>query len=123
MRKIRAMVPANSEDMSSFKGLLKRATTEMLVLLSLKRRPMYTYEIMNELEQMSGGYLSFNTLYIAIHRLKELRFVEETSRSITDGNRMRVYFSITAVGLEYLENLVSEYRRFSDIINDMIKRE
>ena len=120
MRKIRAAEPADSKDTSGFKNLLKRATTEMLILLVLRQRPMYTYEIMNKLEHMSGAYLSFNTLYIAIYRLKELLFIEESSKTVSDDNRVRVYFSISKAGLEYLENLIEEYHAFSDVIDNII---
>lgn len=123
MRKIRAAEPADSVDTSGFKNLLKRATTEMLVLLVLRNKPMYTYEIMNELERMSGGYLSFNTLYIAIYRLKELLFIEESNKSVSDDNRMRVYFSITDTGKEYLNNLIIEYRKFSSVVDIVINQD
>lgn len=122
MRKIRAAEPADSVDTSGFKNLMKRATTEMLVLLVLRNKPMYTYEIMNELDRMSDGYLSFNTLYIAIYRLKELLFIEESNKSISDDNRMRVYFSITDTGQEYLNNLIIEYRTFSTVV-DIVMRQ
>ena len=120
MRKIREAEPANSTDTSMFKGLLKRATTEMLILLVLRHKPMYTYGIMNTLERMSGGYLSFNTLYIAIYRLKELLFIEEYAKSLSDGNRTRVYFSITKAGWDYLDNLLDEYMRFSKAVDEII---
>jgi len=120
MRKIRAAEPADSGDTSGFKNLLKRATTEMLILLVLRQRPMYTYEMMNKLEYMSGGYLSFNTLYIAIYRLKELLFIEESSKTVSPDNRVRVYFSISKAGLEYLKNLIEEYHAFSDVIDNIL---
>jgi len=104
-------------DTSVFKTLLKRASTEMLVLLTLRKTPMYTYEMMNALDRLSDGYLAFNTLYIAIHRLHELGFIDETERVISDGNRVRVYYSITEGGREYLKNLVEEYEKFSEVIN------
>jgi PadR family transcriptional regulator PadR len=104
-------------DTGGFKTLLKRATTEMLILLTLRKGAMYTYEMMNELERLSGGYLAFNTLYVAIHRLHELGFIDETERVISDNNRVRVYFSITDSGVEYLRNLIEEYKRFSEVVD------
>jgi len=109
-----------SNDTSGFKSLLKRASTEMLILLTLRHNPMYTYDIMNTLERMSEGYFSFNTLYIAIHRLCELQFIKETERVISNDNRVRVYYSITVSGKEYLSNLIDEYMQFSNILNAMI---
>ena len=122
MRKIRVAKPANSEDTSGFKNLLKRAMTEMLVLLVLSDGPMYTYEMMITLERRSNGYLSFNTLYIAIYRLKELLFIEESGKTRTESNRTRVYFSITDAGRKYLDNLIEEYGLFSSVIDDMIRK-
>ena len=122
MRKIRVAKPANSEDTSGFKNLLKRAMTEMLVLLVLSDGPMYTYEMMITLERRSNGYLSFNTLYIAIYRLKELLFIEESGITRSDSNRTRVYFSITDAGRRYLDNLIEEYGLFSSVIDDMIRK-
>jgi len=81
---------------------------------------MYAYEMMNELERMSGGYLSYNTLYIAIYRLEALKFIIESGKSVSEGNRTRVYYSITDAGNEYLDNLIDEYRRFSGIVDEMI---
>jgi len=115
--------PADSRDTSGFKGLLKRATTEMLILLLLRYGPMYTYELSNTLKHMSGGYLAFNTLYIAIYRLKELQFIEESGKTVSDDNRMRVYFSITDAGLDYLDNLLEEYARFTEAVDRIIHSE
>ena len=120
MRKIRAAEPANSADTSGFKSLLKRAITEMLVLLTLQYKPMYAYEIMSELEQISNGYLSYNTLYISIYRLEALKFIVESEKTVSESNRTRVYYSITDAGKEYLDNLIDEYRQFSGIVDEMI---
>ena len=122
MRKIRDAKPANSEDTTGFKNLLKRAMTEMLVLLILNDGQMYTYEMMISLERRSKGYLTFNTLYIAIYRLKELLFIEESGKTRSDENRTRVYFSITDAGRRYLNNLIEEYGQFSNVIEDMISK-
>lgn len=89
----------------------------MLILLVLRQRPMYTYEMMSTLDRLSDGYLAFNTLYIAIYRLRELSFIEESERVMSSDNRVRVYFSITKSGQEYLSNLIDEYKRFSEVID------
>ncbi|MCL2055568.1 MAG: PadR family transcriptional regulator [Oscillospiraceae bacterium] len=117
MAKIKQKESAKNTDSAGFKSLLKRASTEMLILLVLRHRPMYTYEMMNTLERLSDGYLAFNTLYIAIYRLRELLYIKETERVLSDDNRVRVYFSITAEGRAYLENLIDEYKRFSEVMD------
>ena len=76
--------------------------------------------MMSALERKSNGYLSFNTLYLAIYRLRELLFIEEAEKTVSGDNRVRVYFTITEAGREYLENLITEYKSFSDVINQIL---
>ena len=95
---------------ASMKELLKKATTEMMVLLLLRKKNMYTYEMMSEIERVSQGVLTFNTLYQAIYRLKEFNYIEEAGKQISDDNRIRIYFAITEGGKQYLLDLISEYR-------------
>ena len=65
-----------------FRESLKKATTEMLVLFLLRRRPMYTYEMMSEIEALSQGVITFNTLYLTIHRLQDFGYVEEQGKVV-----------------------------------------
>ena len=55
---------------ASIREALKKATTEMLVLFVLRHKSMYTYEMMQEIDRMSTGKITFNTLYQAIYRLQ-----------------------------------------------------
>lgn len=89
---------------------LKKATTEMLVLFLLKQKPMYTYEMMATIEQLSCGDIQFNTLYQAIYRLQGFQYIEESDKVLSDANRVRIYFSITDSGREYLSQLEAEYK-------------
>ena len=57
---------------ASIREALKKATTEMLVLFVLRHKSMYTYEMMQEIDRMSTGKITFNTLYQAIYRLQSL---------------------------------------------------
>lgn len=94
----------------SIRESLKKATTEMLVLFLLKQKPMYTYEMMATIEQLSSGDIQFNTLYQAIYRLQGFRYIEESDKVLSDANRVRIYFSITDSGREYLSQLEAEYK-------------
>ena len=47
---------------ASIRAALKKATTEMLVLFVLRQKSMYTYEMMQEIDRMSTGKITFNTL-------------------------------------------------------------
>lgn len=95
---------------ASIRESLKKATTEMLVLFLLQQKPMYTYEMMATVERLSGGGIQFNTLYQAIYRLQGFKYIEESDKLLSDANRVRIYFSITESGREYLSELEAEYR-------------
>ena len=112
--------PIKSGTPASIKDLLKKATTEMLVLFVLQFKPMYTYEMMNEIERLSGGVLSFNTLYQAIYRLQEFGYIAESGKMVSGDNRMRVYFSITEEGREYLKKLIAEYRTVTGAVDRIL---
>jgi PadR family transcriptional regulator PadR len=108
---------------ASIKDLLKKATTEMLVLFVLRFKPMYTYEMMNLIERISGGVLTFNTLYQAVYRLQKFRYIFESNKTISEDNRLRVYFSITKEGKVYFEKLVAEYRTVTDVIDKILAQD
>ena len=104
---------------NSIKESLKKATTEMLVLFVLRKRPMYTYEMMQEIETLSEGEITFNTLYQAIYRLQGFSYIVEHSKQIAD-NRMRIYFTVTPEGEAYLEQLVEGYRAFTGAVDRIL---
>lgn len=104
---------------NSIKESLKKATTEMLVLFVLRKRPMYTYEMRQEIEALSRGAITFNTLYQAIYRLQNFAYIVEHSKQVAD-NRMRIYFAVTPEGEVYLEQLIEGYRVFTDAVDSIL---
>lgn len=105
---------------ASIREALKKATTEMLVLFVLQKRPMYTYEMMQEIDRMSQGRITFNTLYQAIYRLQSFTYIEEEGKVVSEDNRVRIYFKITESGQEYLKELVKEYHSFTVAIDEIL---
>lgn len=108
---------------AGIKESLKKATTEMLVLFFLRQKPMYTYEMMREMERLSDGILTFNTLYIAIYRLERFGYIAESGKVLSDDNRMRVYFSITQEGQSYLEEIMEEYRTVTKAVDRILSQD
>lgn len=101
--------PRKSGTPAGMKEALKKATAEMLILILLRQQPMYVYELMQNLKLHSKGVLTFNSLYLAIYRLKDHDYVTEAERLVTGDNRVRIYFAVTAKGNDYLNQLLSEY--------------
>lgn len=108
---------------AGIKESLKKATTEMLVLFLLRQKPMYTYEMMREMEKLSDGVLTFNTLYIAIYRLKKFGYLKESGKELSEDNRMRIYFSVTEEGQKYLKQIIAEYRLVTNTVNQMLSQD
>lgn len=105
---------------ASIREALKKATTEMLVLVVLRQEPMYTYEMMQTIEKMSGGKIAFNTLYQAIYRLKDFGYVYEKEKAVSEDNRVRIYFGMTETGNDYLNQLVAEYYSFTGAVDQIL---
>ena len=112
------MKPEKSDN-STAKGMrdaLKKATTEMLVLFLLRQKPMYTYQMAQEVERLTGGVLTYNTMYLAVYRLQSNGYICETEKRIEDG-RARIYLAPTPEGLAYYEVLRQEFGLFTSTLN------
>lgn len=80
-------------------GILKKGNDRDAGAVSpAAKRSMYTYEMMNEIEALSQGVITFNTLYLTIHRLQDFGYVEEQGKVVSEDNRVRLYFAITPKG-------------------------
>ena len=99
---------------------LKKATTEMMVLVLLRERPMYTYEMMAAIQERSGGVITFNTMYLSIYRLQDRGYIREQEKAVSPDNRVRIYFAITDSGRSYLKELLREYRQFTAALDGII---
>ena len=108
---------------AGMREMMKKATTEMLILFLLRQKEMYTYEMMSTIERISDGRLTFNTLYLAIYRLQKNGHVVEARRELSDGNRVRIFFRITELGREYYEGLVEQYHLYVGAIDDILAQD
>lgn len=108
-----------SGTVNGFRDAYKKAVTELLILRLLRDRDMYAYEMQREIQRQSGGVLTFNTLYLAIYRLKDFGFIQERSKRTVDG-RERVYFGITEDGGRRYWELTEEYRRLTEATESIL---
>lgn len=89
------------EKNENYTPMLASACVEVLALHLLKQKPMYTYDLVGEIERASEGRLSAPKLYNTIVRLKTADLVVESDQKIV-GNRVRVYYALTQKGEERL---------------------
>ena len=67
----------------SFQAYFKRATSPLVVLRLLMEKPMYGYELTQEMKQRSGGAFTISVLYPVLYRLQEQGYVEITRSEVT----------------------------------------
>lgn len=99
----------------------KKATVEMLVLYIIKDKPMYVYQITNELYLRSKDAFDVATLYPAMYRLTKFEYlveVEMPKEAVT--RRKRRYYQITESGLKHLSKLLAEYEQLSTGVKDVL---
>ena len=101
---------------------IKKAFTEMMVLFLLRQKPMYVYEMSQEMSRLTGGVYTFNTLYLAIYRLQEHGHIAEAGKQEAD-NRIRVYFKLTDAGQRYLDELLPTYREMIGALDALLAQD
>lgn len=92
---------------------LKKAVTEMLVLTLLKGEDMYAGQILEAMEQRSGGRLSIVFPYAVLYRLISGGCIVEAYKKSAPDGRRRQYYQITDKGRQYAGELAALYRRFT----------
>ena len=101
------MATSKSGSSQGMEDNLKKAVTEMLV------RDMYAGELLQNLEQRSGGALSIVFPYAVLYRLIGFGYITEAYKKIAPDGRRRQYYQITDEGRRHVAELTGLYTRFS----------
>ena len=112
---------SNKDSRSSFEDYFKRATSPMMTLLLLNEKPMYVYNLSQELEKRSNSTYKMNFLYPVLYRLQEQGYVSEYSQEITESHRTRNYYTITDTGKEYLKFMLEKYKELLKAVDTIIE--
>ena len=98
----------------------KKSTLPLMVLTILSEREMYAYEIMQEALKRSNGRYKMPLLYTTLNKLKEQELVEESKKTISEDNRVRIYYRLTPKGESYLELLKKQYSEMIEIVKEIV---
>ncbi|WP_042220598.1 PadR family transcriptional regulator [Oceanobacillus manasiensis] len=106
-----------------FNRELVKGSTSLLVLQLLEERDMYGYELVKEMDQRSEHNLQIKegTLYPALHKLEKQEYIECYWQNQEKGPA-RKYYRITEQGKEMLEEKTSEWHRYVQVMNNLIRR-
>ena len=105
----------------SVKDQIKKGSTETLILALVADRPMYGYELTQELRKRSNGYFDMKEglLYPTLHRMQKEGLVSAEWKEPGSGRR-RKYYAITAAGTEALGEQKEEWRAFMAQMQELI---
>lgn len=101
---------------------LIKGTTVIMILSQLEQKPMYGYEMLQEIEKESGGLFAFKegTLYPILHSL-EAEGIVISYWVGEEGSRRRKYYRITEEGRNQVANKRAEWVSFSSAVNKVIR--
>lgn len=106
-------------NIDDWKSQIKRGTLEFCILLLIKQRPTYGYEIIRTLEKYPIIAAKENTIYPLLRRLLKEEFISSTWQESAEGLPPRKYYSITDRGLKYLSAMAVEWDNLLHTINEL----
>jgi PadR family transcriptional regulator PadR len=102
---------------------LLRGTLDMLVLKALDQHPMHGYDIARMIEVSTEDVLRVEegSLYPALHRMERRGWIAATwGRS--ENNRRAKFYELTDLGREQLELESAEWKRYTDAVEQMMRK-
>ena len=106
-------------NIDDWKSQIKRGTLEFCILLMIKQRPSYGYEIISTLEKYPILAAKENTIYPLLRRLMKEDYVSASWQESAEGLPPRKYYSITDKGLEYISAMSKEWNNLLNAINEI----
>lgn len=106
-------------DLDKWKTQIVRGTLEYCVLLMLKHRTRYGYEILQELEQYPIISSTESTVYPLLRRLQKEGFLSSSWQESEEGLPPRKYYSLTADGEAYVAAMDEEWNNLLRAITDL----
>ena len=106
----------------SIRSGFQRGAMSMIILSLLSEGDMYGYQLVQEIEKRSEGTVltQEGSLYPVLYKLQEQELISD--RKVLVGKRMtRVYYHIEEDGLQYLQDLIREYEKVTQGIQQIIK--
>ncbi|MEG1971983.1 MAG: PadR family transcriptional regulator [Oscillospiraceae bacterium] len=96
----------------------KKGVLELIVLLSVTKRDMYGYELVDEVSKIVD--VNEGTIYPLLKRLTNEHYFETYLKESNEGPP-RKYYHLTAGGILYMKKLDIEWEDFSKRINDFVR--
>jgi PadR family transcriptional regulator PadR len=102
---------------------MRKGTTTVIILnlLADLDRPMYGYEIIQELEARSKGTFQFKEglIYPRLHEMERQKLLRSDWQG-EEGSRRRKFYTITDRGRRRLEKELQDWRSFAEGVNRLL---
>ncbi len=96
----------------------KKGVLELLVLLTLKEKDKYGYELVSEVSKIIN--VNEGTIYPILKRLTNEKYADTYLKESTEGPP-RKYYHLTMLGKTKSKTLLKEYLTFNKKINKYMK--
>ncbi|MCI8540365.1 MAG: PadR family transcriptional regulator [Erysipelotrichaceae bacterium] len=96
----------------------KKGVLELIVLLSVNKKDMYGYELVNEVSKIVN--VNEGTIYPLLKRLTNEHYFETYLEESNEGPP-RKYYRLTQMGREQKKTLLQEWNTFHEQVNAFIK--
>ncbi|HIU76222.1 MAG TPA: PadR family transcriptional regulator [Candidatus Pelethocola excrementipullorum] len=103
-------------NIDDWKSQIKRGTLEYCILLLIKHRSYYGYEIIEELSKYPIITAKESTIYPLLRRLLKEEYLTSFWQESTEGLPPRKYYTITEKGSVYLECMSNEWENLVNAI-------
>ena len=106
-------------NIEEWKSQIKRGTLEFCVLLMIRGRPRYGYEIISQLERRPILAARESTVYPLLRRLLKEGYLSSSWRDSAQGLPPRKYYAMTDRGQAYLEAMSGEWDSLLEAIEEI----
>ena len=103
-------------NLEDWKSQIKRGTLEFCILLLIRRKPTYGYEMISTLEQYPIVAAKENTIYPLLRRLQKEGYISSSWQESAEGLPPRKYYAMTEAGEAYLAAMSGEWAHLVDAI-------
>jgi PadR family transcriptional regulator PadR len=105
-----------------WKSQLKRGILEYSILLLIKTKPFYGYEIINEISRWEIISAKESTVYPLLRRLQKDHYLTSVWKDSVEGLPPRKYYTLTDNGREYLKSMTNEWEDLVSAILELQSR-
>lgn len=100
---------------------VRKGSLELCILAVIKEKSIYAFELIQELEKIESLVLTEGTIYPLLKRLQNDELISSFWVE-SDNGPPRKYYQITEKGKEFFDEMSKEWIKFTQAINNILKR-